>query len=75
MVRFSRNIRERYYNICAVHALFTIHWYGCRGCREKFKSSIEYDSFFVILLILVSQRFTVIRKMGQKYMIFEYAQS
>ena len=45
-----------------MHALFTIHWYGCSGCREKFESSIENDSF-LILLILVSQRFTVIKKL------------
>ena len=23
-----------------MHALFTIHWYGCRGFKEKFGSSV-----------------------------------
>ena len=40
-----------------------INWYGCRGCIKKFESSIKYNSFFCILLIIVSQRFTVIRKL------------
>ena len=33
-----------------MHALFTVHWYGCRGCREKFKRSVychkEIDSLW-----------------------------
>ena len=50
------------FTLCMVSLLF-IGWYGCRGCREKFESSIEYNSFFWVLLILVSQPFNVIRKL------------